>query len=153
LVTYQPTSADALVLDPVGNATLGGHDGADFVLLQLAPNGSDTTFASSGLVTTDFGGTEAVSALVRQADGKLVAAGTQVLGGDPSIKAALARYSPNGSLDPTFGAGGKRTTDFGPKYGTTPNAAALSGCGVIVVTVMVDSSAGDSVVGIMRYRL
>ena len=30
-----------------------------------------------------------------------------------SSTSALARYNPDGSLDPTFGAGGPLTTDFG----------------------------------------
>ncbi|MDP9409832.1 MAG: fibronectin type III domain-containing protein, partial [Actinomycetota bacterium] len=48
-----------------------------------------------------------------QPDGKFVAAGYSF----PNVSAkrafALARYNPDGSLDPTFGSGGKRTTEFG----------------------------------------
>lgn len=154
LVTDQPTSARAVVVDPTGNATLAGHDPADFVLLQVAPNGSKTvTFGSSGLVTTDFGGSEDVSALVRQPDGRFVAAGTQVLAGDAHFNAVLARYLANGTIDTSFGNSGRTTSSFGPQYSTTTNGAVVSACGLIVVTVMGDLSAGDSVLGIMRYRL
>jgi uncharacterized delta-60 repeat protein len=154
LVTGQPTSANGLILNPGGNATLAGHNGADFVLVQITPNGSIAgAFGTGGLVTTDFGATEDVLTLARQADGKLVAAGTQVVGGDPNFRVALARYLVDGRLDPSFGTGGKSTTSFGPTYSATPNALAISGCGVVVVAVMPELSAGDSVVGIVRYGL
>src|SRR5207237_6415346 len=48
--------------------------------------------------------------VVAQSDGKLVAAG--VAKTSRSQDFALARYNPNGSLDATFGTGGKVTTDF-----------------------------------------
>src|SRR2546427_10834805 len=39
------------------------------------PGGLDASFGTGGTVTTDFGGGETAFALVRQSDGKLVAAG------------------------------------------------------------------------------
>jgi uncharacterized delta-60 repeat protein len=76
--------------------------------VRYLPDGSlDPTFGTGGLVTTDFGGIDRGFALVLQPDGKLVAAGFS--GGD----FALARYLPDGSLDPMFGTGGLVTTDFG----------------------------------------
>ncbi|MCZ7624564.1 MAG: delta-60 repeat domain-containing protein [Candidatus Methylomirabilis sp.] len=45
-------------------------------------------------------------ALVRQPDGKLVATGTS------NHNFALARYNPDGSLDTSFGTGGKVVTTF-----------------------------------------
>jgi uncharacterized delta-60 repeat protein len=55
-----------------------------------------------------FGGTdEGIDALVRQPDGKLVAAGFADVGGHRQF--AFARYNPDGSLDPTFGTAGKAT--------------------------------------------
>ena len=46
-----------------------------------------------------------------QADGKIVAVG--VADGGATGDFALARYNPNGSLDPSFSGDGKQTTDFG----------------------------------------
>ena len=43
-----------------------------------------------------------------QANGKIVAVGED---GDDDF--ALARYNPDGSLDPSFSGDGKQTTDFG----------------------------------------
>jgi hypothetical protein len=52
-----------------------------------------------GTVTTDLGGVDFAEALVLQSDGKLVAAGSS------RFDFALARYLPDGRLDPTFGIG------------------------------------------------
>src|SRR5262245_49687801 len=74
----------------------------------LSAGALDPTFGSGGKVTTDFGGVlDQAASVVIQPDGKVVAAG---VGG--FVDFALARYNANGTLDPTFGSGGKVTTDF-----------------------------------------
>jgi uncharacterized delta-60 repeat protein len=73
------------------------------------PGQLDPGFGRDGKVTTDFAGHAGASAVVVQ-DGKLVAAGFAFTGS--SFDFALARYRQNGTLDPTFGTGGKVTTDF-----------------------------------------
>jgi uncharacterized delta-60 repeat protein len=86
---------------------------ADFALARYRRDGSlDTGFGSGGKVHTDFGGTfDVVKAMVRQRDGKIVVAGnTQNY--PVSDDFALARYNPNGTLDTSFGAGGKVVTKF-----------------------------------------
>lgn len=85
--------------------------GVDFALARYHRNGTlDRTFGMGGKVTTDFGGGDQATALVVQADGKLVAAGLTAT--DSGVDFALARYHRNGTLDPSFGTGGKATTDF-----------------------------------------
>jgi uncharacterized delta-60 repeat protein len=81
----------------------------------------DPTFGTGGKVTTDFGTIDdAISdKMAVQADGKPVAAGYADDG--PARDFALARYTPTGALDPTFGTGGRVTTDF---YGFTDHAQA-----------------------------
>jgi uncharacterized delta-60 repeat protein len=94
----------------------------DFALARYHRDGSlDRTFGTGGRVTTDFGGNGAQgTALVVQADGKLVAAGFTHT--DAGEDFALARYHRDGSLDRTFGTGGRVTTDFA---GTADVALAL----------------------------
>src|SRR5262249_8567951 len=54
---------------------------ADFLLARFTAAGAlDPTFDGDGLLTTDFGGTDNLAALLVQPDGKLVAAGTSMLG-------------------------------------------------------------------------
>src|SRR5262249_4024029 len=70
----------------------------------------DSSFGSGGEVTTSFKGQAIATAEAIQNDGKIVLVGeTQGANGDDF---ALARYNPDGSLDTTFGTGGKVTTDF-----------------------------------------
>ena len=92
-----------------GLGNFAGPGTGDFALARYNPDGSlDTSFGSGGKVTTDFGGFDAASAVAIQPDGKIIAAGRSGSG-----DFALARYNPDGSLDSSFGSGGKVTTDFG----------------------------------------
>jgi uncharacterized delta-60 repeat protein len=94
-----------------GGATINGE--ADFALARYDSNGAlDTSFGTDGRVTTDFGGRyEGASSIALQGDGKIVVAGGSVIGLFDNF--ALARYNTDGTLDTTFGSGGKVITDFG----------------------------------------
>ena len=103
-------SADltAVVVQGDGKIVAGGHvkppssHGTTFAVARYDSDGSlDSSFGTGGMVTTDFGvDGEAVNGLAIQPDGKIVAAG------EAGGVLALARYNPDGSLDPTFGGGG-----------------------------------------------
>jgi uncharacterized delta-60 repeat protein len=83
-------------------------------LARYNPNGSlDTTFSGDGKVTTNFtpGVQDDAWDLVIQPDGRIVVIGSTGYAGGRDF--ALVRYLSNGSLDTTFGVGGKLTTDFG----------------------------------------
>ncbi len=69
----------------------------------------DSSFDGDGIVTTDFGALsdDDARALVIQPDGRIMVVGTA--GED----IALARYTPDGKLDTTFGTGGTKITDLG----------------------------------------
>ncbi|MCA3749091.1 MAG: hypothetical protein IN808_08140, partial [Rubrobacter sp.] len=115
---------------------------------NAAPGDLDTTFSSDGRLTTDFGSvTDRVNDVAIQDNGKVVAAGiTQSVNGDGTIDFALARYNPNGSLDATFGSGGRVVTSFGAGDDHA-YAIAIQGDGKIVVA---GSSGGDF--ALARYR-
>jgi uncharacterized delta-60 repeat protein len=69
-----------------------------------------------GTITTHFAGADdRAAALAVKANGRLVAAGTANTAGPFSFNQdfALTRYNHNGSLDTSFGTGGKVTTDSG----------------------------------------
>ena len=109
----------AVAVQPDGKIVVGGtafHDAvdSDFAMARFNSNGSlDTTFGSGGKVTTDFGGTQDQAlGIALQPNGKIVLVGYR-LQFDPFARDfALAQYNSNGSLDTTFGTGGKVTTDF-----------------------------------------
>jgi len=85
----------------------------DFALVRYNTDGSlDSTFGTGGKVTTAVGtGTDNAKSVAIQSDGKIVAAGYSYNGANFDF--ALVRYNTDGSLDSTFGTGGKVTTAFG----------------------------------------
>lgn len=134
-------SITSLRLQPDGKIVVSGVAGDDtgtgpcdldyyyFNSLALArynSNGSlDTGFGRGGTVTSKFGWADS---LAIQSDGRIVAAGSDdnkqgIVPGrtiytnaayvEYGNKRSLFRFNPDGSLDPSFGAGGKVTTDFG----------------------------------------
>lgn len=81
------------------------------------PGELDRSFGEGGLATFDFGGeTSRVTDLALQADGRIVVVGSSSDGEGRSVIAA-ARLLPDGSLDPTFGAGGVVRTDVASRLG------------------------------------
>ncbi len=106
-------------------STYSATDPGDFAVARYNPDGSlDASFSGDGRETTNVGGFDGANAVVLQG-GKIVAAG------DGGFAFALARYNPNGTLDPSFSGDGKQTTDFG---GTDEaNDVALQGAKIVVV--------------------
>jgi len=85
----------------------------NFELIRFNNNGSvDNSFGTSGRVSTDFAGFDDFAySIAIQGDGKIVAAGQSSNGSVYNF--ALARYNPDGSLDTSFGNGGKVITTVG----------------------------------------
>ena len=101
----------------------------------LAVDGDlDPTFGTDGKVLTDFDrSTDIANAVAIQADGKLVVVGTTYQDNDFSGEDfAVARYNPDGTLDKTFGAGGKVQTDF-PGLAAVASSVVVQPDGKIVV--------------------
>ena len=132
-VALQP---DGKILVAGFSAVFGQPNTEDFALVRYNTDGSlDTSFGNGGRVTTDFFGfnDEAHTVLV-QPDGKIVVEGEAIDGRDPVNTIAyvgLARYLPDGSLDSSFGNGGKVTASDG--VGNYVGSAALQADGKIVV--------------------
>ncbi|PYE47913.1 putative Ig domain-containing protein, partial [Deinococcus yavapaiensis] len=126
--------ASALVVQSDGKLVAAGYtyNGTtyDFALVRYNSNGTlDTTFGSGGKITTPIGTSDDIaSALVVQSDGKLVAAG---YANDSNTDVALVRYNSNGTLDTTFGSGGKITTPIGTSGGIA-NALVVQSDGKLV---------------------
>jgi len=127
--------AHALAIQADGKLVAAGYsdNGTQdvFALVRYNPDGSlDTTFNSTGMVTTAIGGKgDQARALAIQPDGKLVAAGSSYTG--TQNKFALARYNTDGSRDSTFNGSGKVTTAIGNK-GASASAVAIQADGMLV---------------------
>ena len=116
LGSWEKVKDVSLESDAQGRVVAAGDSDGNFALVRLLPGGAmDPSFGSGGKVFTDFGATDRAEAVAVQPDGKIVAAGYggSIRPGPAGAMFALARYLPDGTLDPSFGAGGKVTTDFG----------------------------------------
>jgi uncharacterized delta-60 repeat protein len=115
--------ASAVLVQPDGKILVAGGAyplfvfAGNFELVRYNPDGSlDAGFGNGGIVTTNFGHGSYAFGLALQPDGKIIAAGTVFVdfSTDDSSDTdfGLARYHPDGTLDETFGSGGKLLTDF-----------------------------------------
>ena len=130
----------AVAVQSDGRIVLAGSIGTrdnngtgQFYLERLNADGSvDPSFGSNGQVETSFGPISYATSILIEANGTiLVGGGSQDPGSAlKNVSFALARYTVNGSLDATFGSGGKVVTSF-PGSGPVESLA-LSPNGKIV---------------------
>jgi uncharacterized delta-60 repeat protein len=101
---------------------------------RAAAGDLDQTFGRRGKVTTDFNGTTDIAyAVALQPDGKIVVVGTTYANNDYSNEDfAVTRYNENGTLDTSFGANGRVTTNF-PNLAAVASAVAIQSDRKIVV--------------------
>lgn len=126
--------ATTALLQPDGSLLIGGSAqhaqsfNSDFGIVRLLPNGSlDPGFGTNGLVVLDLGeDSDQIVEMALLADGRIVAAGTEnFLNTD---KLFLAAFKNDGSVDTTFGLGGKVIAGFASAV-----SAAVDAAGRIVV--------------------
>ena len=100
----------------------------DFAVVRYNADGTlDTSFGASGKVITDFlSSSDIPSSVTVQADGKIIVSGVT----DGNFE--LVRYNLDGSLDTSFGTGGKVVTDFG-SFLEIGNSVIVQADGKIVV--------------------
>ena len=105
-VFFDGADSNSIALQSDGKIVVAGVSNNDFSLKRLNTNGSlDTSFNGTGTITTDFNNSiDQGYRVAIQSDGKIV------LSGVSNNDFALARYNTNGTLDTTFGSGGKVTT-------------------------------------------
>ena len=138
--------ASAALLQPDGRLVLVGEcpGGLFLSVARLNENGAlDLSFGSNGQVKTSFPGGVFAAAAMLQPDGRIVAVGNAV--GCCAIQAA--RYNPDGSLDPSFGTGGKLTLQLAQDFVVAD--AVLQGDGKLVIAGIFEGGALDDF-GIVR---
>lgn len=145
---------DMLVQDD-GKIVVAGysHITADsdgiFTLARYNTDGVlDQDFGTNGIVLTPIGSADVANAVAQQTDGKLILVGDSWNG--TNIDVAVARYLPDGALDPDFGSGGIVTTDI-DNHHNGATSLALQPDGKIVVAGYDVSLAGDVDMSLMRY--
>lgn len=135
--------ATSVALQSDGKIVVAGYafNGStfEFALARYNTNGSlDTTFATTGKMTTDVGfGDDFGQAVAIQSDGKIVVSGGSDAGSG-SGDFAVVRYDATGITDGSFGSGGVVVTDFA-SGGATNNGMAIQTDGKIVLSGGLDN--------------
>ncbi|HEX6131454.1 MAG TPA: delta-60 repeat domain-containing protein, partial [Actinomycetota bacterium] len=111
--------ARSVVVQPDGRVVVVGdtrraRTGGDFAMIRYLTDGSlDPSFSGDGKRTTSFSPVyDAARDVALQPNGKIVVVGTAAM----ETRFAVARYLPDGSLDPSFHGDGKRTLNLSPSY-------------------------------------
>ncbi len=128
----------------VGGCSYTGQSSSDFALVRYNQDGSlDHSFGQEGKVITDISGMDEAHKIAIQSDGKII-----LVGFASGTASALARYNPDGTLDTTFGTGGKVTT-----YGEgSANDVVITPDGSIVVGGYVTSYQTQRDFALVRYK-
>ncbi len=122
LIRSTPFGGEQLIA--VGTRAEDHSNYSDFAMACYLSDGSlNASFGFAGFVITDLSGDwDEASCAVQQPDGKIIVAGSGLGNFE------LARYNSNGTLDTSFGQGGKVVTIFGHRI----NGLALTSQGGII---------------------
>ncbi|HLK41606.1 MAG TPA: hypothetical protein VKU41_32885 [Polyangiaceae bacterium] len=105
---------------------------ADGGTTSPAAGSLDPLFGDGGIAITSFGGDAVVNALAIDRQGNVVAAGNSSANGmGARVQATVARYTPDGLLDTTFGGNGLASTAIGTSS-SSANAVAVGPGGILI---------------------
>ena len=150
--SFVPFPGKPRVTDLVVDGQLESDTAEEFAVARYLPDGGlDPAFGTGGKVVTDFyGRRDQAVALAVQRDGRIVAGGTSTVR-DVNKDFALARYQTDGSLDPSFGTGGRVVTDLGGSIDDA-EAMAIQRDGKIVVAGRSNALGTTLEIVVVRYR-
>jgi uncharacterized delta-60 repeat protein len=126
----------------VGSGTNSTGPTTDTTVVRYNLNGSlDAGFGTGGIMTTRVGTTASIGeAIAVQTNGKIVIAGNSFSG--TNFDFGAVRLNPNGSLDSSFGTGGKVITPIGSRDDNVRDAAIQGDDRFVVVGHSENAAAG-----------
>gem|GEM_PF-920472 len=152
--------ANALALQPDGKIVAAGFirtgKDADFALARYLPDGTpDPSFGTNGLVTTKIDSlSDVIWDIALQSNGRIVVCGSTLstsVFNFPSFF-VVARYLPDGKLDPTFGGFGTVVTDLNAdEESDIARSVTISSTGFIVVAGYSAENLASKI-SVVRYR-
>ena len=147
--------ARGIALQPDGKILVAGYSNNgsndDFALVRYLPNGTlDTSFGTNGIVTTAIGSElDRCLAMTLQPDGKILLAGHTAVGTLDDF--AMARYNANGTLDTSFGTGGRVITQVNVSFDDVAYAIQLQPDGKILLGGSTSNNT-DNELAVVRYH-
>lgn len=139
----------------VAGRALTGTDGFDFALARYNADGNlDADFGAGGKITADFSGkSSGAEGVAIQNDGKIIVAGyAQTGSADGTRSFALARYNADGTLDASFGSGGKATTAFFNDYDAALAIAIQADGKMVLAGITINRDQGREEYALARYN-
>lgn len=118
----------------------------------LAPGDVDKTFGTNGKVVSNQGGYDLADTVLTQPDGKIIVVGTSFIlneDGTRNTDIILTRYNADGSIDGSFGSGGKTVTNIGT-YDAVYGATLLSDGKIVALSS--DGTSMGSGYRLLRYN-
>src|SRR4051812_21702294 len=116
------SQAAAVITLPDGRVIAVGSASAALGMTRFLPDGRlDTSFGKGGQAVADLGGAFTGTDALRLADGRILVAGVGKAG------VVVARFTPDGALDATFGAAGKAVASTSRGKFTAQLAVGLDG--------------------------
>jgi uncharacterized delta-60 repeat protein len=134
-------SATSVAIQPNGEIVVGGLSAAvtadtsttDFIVARYTSNGRLDRSFGGGVVVTSFSGASAVTQVMIQADGRIVAVGKvadNLADIVPNqLEVAMARYTTRGVLDTAFDGSGEAAVDLSAATFTTSGTLAVTAVG------------------------
>jgi uncharacterized delta-60 repeat protein len=160
VITVQGGPAMAVAIQPDGKVVVAGWSRGDFTVLRYNVDGTaDSTFGTKGTATLTFSkfSSAYVYNVVVQPDGKIVLAGET--GGGTSWDLGLMRLNANGTLDNSFGSGGKVITHFASSLMIPITTVHLTSLAIDLPANPLDPNSGklivalrDSATDVVRYN-
>ena len=141
----------AVAVDDLGRVVVAGYTNGvngmnDFLVVRLNADGSpDSSFATDGVLTADFSSNDQAMAMTLAGDGSIVLAGVTGASGD----FAVVRVTASGTLDASFGVGGRATYSVTSGFDAA-NAVAISPDGASIVAAGYAMSSGNFDFAVMR---
>lgn len=134
----------------VGYSATGTTDVA-FVARYNMDGSLDNTFSGDGKVTENFGvGFAKATSVAIQSDGNIVVGGYTSAAATPGYDFFMLRYTPTGTLDPTFDGDGKVTTDFASL--DEADGLTIQPDGKIVIAGNTNNTPGRTYAALARYN-
>jgi len=151
LTPAESNNASGVALQADGKIVVVGTSNYDIGVVRYNVDGSlDDSFSGDGKVTTpvDAPLDASFQALVVLADGRIIAGGQSATANDGDL--ALARYSIDGTLDTTFGSGGKVTTSLSNRGESIRGLSVQADGKLLAVDAVRTSTSSDA--ALVRYN-
>jgi uncharacterized delta-60 repeat protein len=140
------TFSDELKVTPEG----------EMAIIRYNTDGSvDESFGTHGGTLASFftgASTAAAFAVAVEPNGDIVLAGKAIVGSSPS-EFAIARFTSSGTLDSTFGAGGRVTTGFGANSASIAALALQTDGKIVAAGNAMNTAAGSDAFAVARYTV